>query len=1062
MSRFFINRPIVAMVISIIIVIIGTLSIFELPIAQFPNVVPPQIQVTAQYTGADALTVEAAVATPIEQQMSGVEGMEYMYSVNASNGQMQLNIFFEIGSDPNIDQILAQMREAQAESQLPNSVREQGITVQQAYSSPLLVFALYSPNETFDSVFLANYTYINLQYAMTRVNGIGNVMIFGAGQYAMRIWVDPDRLAKMNITVPEVVNAIEAQNTVNPAGQIGAEPAPDGVQFTYTVRTQGRLVTEDEFADIIVRANPDGSLVRIRDIGRVELGAQTYNLEGRFNGKPSAVLAVYQQPGSNALATAKAARDLIKEMSESFPEDLEYSISLDTTLAITAGMEEIIQTLFEALALVILVVFVFLQGWRATLIPLIAIPVALIGTFMFFPVIGFSINTLSLFGLVLAIGLVVDDAIVVVEAVEHHIELGLSPKEATIKAMSEVQGPVIATALIMAAVFLPTLFLPGMTGQMYQQFAVTIAISVLLSAFNALTLSPALSALLLRPRKETKGPLGKFFNGFNKAFGYATNKYVNTCRALIRRSLLSVALLLIIAGAAGGLGSMLPSSFIPEEDQGYLFGFVQLPNASSLQRTRDVSAEVQQAIQKIPGVKDVTSVIGFNLLSSVQATYNGFFFISLNPWDERTDRKEKIKPLQYFITSAIAEVPGAVGFAFPPPAIPGVGSSGGITFMLEDRSGGTVEFLAEQTEKFIAAAQKRPELSMVSTTWIPDTPQVYVDVNQAKALKQGVQLSNVYQTMQAFMGGVFVNFFNRFGQQWQVYVEAEGDLRTEAGDVGQFYVRNDADQTLPLSSLIRIEHIVGPEFTMRFNMYRCAQINASIGQGYSTAQAMAALEEVFADTMPPEMGYDYSGMSYQEKVAAEGVSITTIFALSLVFVFLILAAQYESWTLPFSVLLCTPVAVMGAFLALNLRIMDNNLYAQIGLIMLIGLAAKNAILIVEFAKMEFENGKTLIEAALTGAQIRLRPILMTAFAFILGCVPLWTASGSGSISRQNLGTTVIGGMLAATLIAIFFIPFAFYLVEKLSGAEKNRPETKPDDKDSSGSADQPLMDSDKH
>ncbi|MFV0415467.1 MAG: efflux RND transporter permease subunit, partial [Chthoniobacterales bacterium] len=1033
MSSFFIRRPIVAIVIAILTTLIGAISILELPIAQFPNVIPPQIQVTAQYVGADALTVEESVATPIEQQMSGVEGMEYMYSVNASNGQMQLNVFFEIGTQPNTDQILAQLRQSQASSQLPTPVNQQGVVVQQSYSSPLLVYSIYSPKGTYDSIFLANYAYINLKYALTRVKGVGSVAIYGAGQYAMRIWVDPDLMAKLNVTVPEVVNAIQQQNTVNPAGQIGAEPSPKGVSFTYTVRTTGRLVTEEEFGDIIVRANQNGSLIRVKDVARVELGAQSYNLEGRYQGQPAAVISISQQPGSNAIATANSVRKLMADLSKNFPEDLEYTTSLDTTLAITSSMEEIVHTIIEAIILVVIVVFVFLQGWRATLIPLIAIPVSLVGTFMFFPLIGFTLNTLSLFGLVLAIGLVVDDAIVVVEAVEHNIEKGLSPRDATEQAMKEVQGPVIATALIMAAVFLPTLFLPGMTGQMYQQFAVTIAISVIISAFNALSLSPALSSMLLRPRKEAKGILGRAFGGFNRVFGYATNKYVNACRMLIRRGVLAVALLLIISGVVGGLGKSLPSGFIPEEDQGYIFGFVQLPKASSLQRTRAVSQEVEKGLENLKGVKNVSSVVGFNLLSTVQSTYSAFFFINFEPWDERQTPETSASAILEKASEIIGQVPGAVGFAFPPPAIPGVGTSGGITLMLEDRTGRSVEFLAEQTNKFIEAVQKRPEFANAATVWIPDTPQVYIDVLESKALKQGVQLSDIYQTMQAFMGGSFVNFFNRFGQQWQTYVSAQSDFRSGMNNIGEFFVRNSDGKSIPLSSMIQIKRITGPEFTMRFNMYRSVQINAVPAKGYSAGQAMAAIEEVFNETMPPGMGYDYSGMSYQAKVAAEGISINTIFAISLIFVFLILAAQYESWSLPFSVLLCTPVAVLGAFLALKFRVMELNLYVQIGLIMLIGLSAKNSILIVEFAKQEFEKGATLFEAALKGAEIRLRPILMTSFAFILGCVPLWRASGSGAISRQNLGTTVIGGMLAASFIAIFLVPFTFYIIEKLSG-----------------------------
>ena len=1045
MSNFFIRRPIVAMVIAIIIVIVGLVAMAGLPIAQFPNIVPPQIQVQTTYVGADALTVEASVATPIEQQMSGVEGMDYMYSINANNGMMTLNVIFDTSTVATTDQILAQMRQTQASAQLPQDVRNFGVTVEQSASSPLGVFVLFSPKGSYDPTFLANYAYININDPMTRVPGMGSVSIFGAGQYAMRIWVQPDRLATLNITVPEVIRAVQAQNNVNPAGQIGGEPVPQGQVFTFTVNTTGRLVTEQDFENIVIRANSDGSIVRVKDVARVNLGSQVYNLRGRFNGQNSAIMAVYQLPGSNAVDTMKQARVLMEKMKEQFPADLDYTIALDTTLAVTEGMKEIVKTLFEAMALVILVVFIFLQGWRATLIPLIAVPVSLIGTFAIFPLLGFSINTLSLFGLVLAIGLVVDDAIVVVEAIESHIEEGLSPRDAAIKAMSQVQGPVVAIALILAAVFIPTVFIPGITGAMYQQFAVTMAVSVIISAFNALTLSPALGALLLRPKKEGKGPLARFFRAFNTAFGKATNGYGSVCASLMRKLIISLALILLIGLAGGGIGAKMPSGFIPEEDQGYLFGVVQLPRASSLQQTDATSREIESILLKTPGVEYVTSIVGFNLLSSVQSTYTGFFFITLEEWSKRKTPELQVDAIQAHINRELAALPKpTASFAFPPPAIPGVGTAGGVTFILEDRSGASVEFIAKNTQEFMLAAKKRPELTNVFTIALWDVPQYYVSVDQAQAMIQGVSLSDAYQTLQTFLGGYFVNYFNRFGLQWQVYIQAEGDYRTEIDNLGLFYVANKDGNSVPINSFVNSERSFGPEFIMRYNMYRCSQINAAVSPGYSTGQAMKALEGVFAETMPNGMGFDYLGMSFQEQKAAQGVPASAIFGLSLLFVFLILAAQYESWSLPFSVLLTTPIAVFGAFAGLLARGMQNNLYAQIGLVMLIGLAAKNAILIVEFARDEYEKGKPLFEAALGGAKLRLRPILMTAFAFILGTVPLAIATGSGAVSRRVLGTTVIGGMLAATFISIFLIPASFYFVEKFFvGKKKDEGEAAP-------------------
>lgn len=1032
MAKFFIRRPIVAIVIAIITVVLGLVAMRKLPIAQFPQIVPPQIMITATYPGADAQTIEQAVAAPVEQQMNGVDNMMYMQSINANDNTMQLVVTFGVDTDPNTDQVNVQNRLSQAAANLPPEVSQYGMTFRKQMGLPLLGIALYSPHKTHDSLFMANYANINLIDPISRIPGVGQVLIFGAGDYSMRIWVRPDLMAKLGLTVPDLARAIQAQSSVNPAGQLGGPPAPPGTGMTYVVRTQGRLMTADQFGQIVVRANPDGSVVRLKDVARLELGALTYKQISRFNGQPGCILAVFQEPGSNALAVANSVKKVVAQMQARFPSDLQYAYGLDTTVPVTEGIHEIALTLLEALALVILVVYLFLQNWRATLIPLVAVPVSLIGTFAFFPLFGFSINTLSLFGLVLAIGLVVDDAIVVVEAVEHHIEQGMTPREATQQAMKEVSGPVVGIALILVSVFVPMALTGGIQGLLNQQFALTIAISVAISAFNALTLSPALSALLLRPRKHSKGPLARFFALFNRGFARTTHGYLRVSHGLIRKSVIALLLLAAFAALDGSMAKRLPTSFLPQEDYGFFFLNVQLPAAASLQRTDAALRDIDRILAKEPGVGSYTTIAGFSLLSRVSASYNGFYFVSLKPYEERNSAQLNAEAIIKHLNGELARsIPQATAFAFSPPPIPGLGNAGGFSFWLQDRSGGSVDFLAQNLQKFLAAARKRPELTGVTSLFSAAVPQVYLDVDRDRALKQGIALSDVYQTLQAYLGGLYVNQFNRFGRQWRVFLQADGQYRVNEQDINQFYVRNNKGDMVPLSALVTTRKVTGPEFTNRFNLYRAAQVIGAAAPGYSSGQALAALEQVEKQTMPPQMGYEWSDLSYQETHLSS--STGAMFAISLMFVFLILAALYESWSLPFSVLLSVPVAVFGAFMGIVLRHYSIDVYTQIGLIMLIGLAAKNAILIIEFARAEYQKGRGLVESALSGAQLRLRPILMTSFALILGCVPLWMASGSGSVSRRILGTVVIAGMLSATLLGIFLIPALFVVVEKLTG-----------------------------
>ena len=1033
MGEFFVRRPIVAMVISIIIVILGYLAMQTTPIAQYPDIVPPLVKITTSFTGANALNVEQAIATPIEQKVNGVENMLYMKSINTSDGACTIEVTFDVGTDLDNANMLTQNKEKQAEPFLPQSVKQQGVSIKKSLSFPMLLFTLTSNNPKYDAKFLNNYASINIVDALARIRGVGEVTLFGS-DYSMRIWLNASQMAKLGVTVSEIKNALNAQNMISPGGKFGAEPAPAGTEFTYSATLQDRLVTEKQFAGIIVRSKEDGAQVLLGDIARIELGTENYSTITRRNGQHAAVIAIYQMPGSNALEVAAKAKAAMDEMSERLPQDIEYQESLDTTLAITAGIDDIIKTLFEAILLVILVVFVFLQNWRATLIPLITVPVSLMGAIAVFPLLGFSINTLSLLGLVLAIGIVVDDAIVVVEAVMHHIEHGKTPREATIQAMKEVSGPVIAIALILIAVFVPVAMTPGITGRFYQQFALTIAVSVAFSAFSALSLSPALCAMLLKPTKpldEQKGLLPKFYRGFNKVFGSVTTKYLGGAGFFARKSFRVVGLLIVVIAVAAVLGIKVPAGFIPEEDMGYVLVNINTPPASSLQRTDEVTRKVEAILAKEEALYAYTAVNGFSLLTGSNLPSNGFIFVSLKPWEERDMTAKQLATKLNMIFGS--QITNATVMAFGPPAIQGLGASAGFSMMLQDRSGNTPQYLADQTRAFIAAAQKRPEIKRIYTTFNAGSPQIKLEIDNEKAMKLGVSVSTVTEALGAFLGASYVNDFNRFGRQYKVFLQAEGKDRQNPEALQQIYVKNADGDMVPVSTLVTVTKVTGPDFTNRLNLFRSAEIGGEPAEGYSSSQALAALEEVADKVLPTTMSYDYINLSYQEKHSPGGASV---FIMALVFVFLILAAQYESWKLPFSVLLGTPFAVFGAFLGLFLARFANdayvlNVFAQIGLVMLIGLAAKNAILIVEFAKAEQEKGVPLLEAAMTSAKLRFRPILMTAFAFILGVTPLLTAVGAGSQARIVMGMAVFSGMLVATILGVLIVPGLFVMIENM-------------------------------
>ena len=1044
MADFFIRRPIVAIVASIVITLLGLAVLQKLSIEQYPELSPPTIRVETTYQGAAAEVVEQSVATPIEQQVNGVDNMIYMKSLNTSDGRMLLDVSFQVGMNRDMANVLAQNRVSQAQSRLPQEVTQQGVTVKKINPSILMVISLYSPKGTRDAQFLNNYAMINIRDALLRVPGIAQVDLYGGAEYGMRVWLRPDRLTALGLTPSDVISAIKEQNLQAPAGQVGGAPSPPGQEFTYTVKAPGRLTTGEEFENIILRQTTGGGELRIKDVGRAELGSENYKSFGRAIVKDSAghwqegaaaSLTVYLLPGANQLASADGIYKTLQELSGYFPADMAYEIVYDTTPSVKASIHEILKTLVEAFILVSLVVFVFLQSFRATIIPLLTVPVSLVGTFIFFPLLGFSINTLTMFGLVLAIGIVVDDAIVVVEAVIHHIEHGKTPHDATVQAMKEVSGPVVAIALILSAVFVPVALLGGLTGRLYQQFALTIAISVLLSAFLALSLAPALCAMILKPAKPTGGPLGAFYRGFNKVFEVTTGTYVNWTKLFVRRAILTIGVVVLATVLTGALGKVLPSGFVPDEDMGIFMINAQLPPASSLERTEGVVRQVEAVLRNTQGIMACTGIGGLGILTNSFSPEFASFFCKLTPWEERKSKELHVSGITQTLRRSLAGIPGAVIFPFTPPTIPGFGAAGGFNFLLQDRSGTmSVAELGKQTQVFLDAARKRPELANLFTSFNPQVPQVGVELDREKARALGVPINDVFAALSASMGGAYVNDFNRFGRLYRVYVQAEAAYRQKPSDIGQFYVRSKTtNQMIPLSTLVRVTPTNGTEVTVRFNLFRSVEITGVPGPGYTSGQAMTALEQTAAQVLPREMGYAYTGFSYQEKTAPPP---GPTFVLAIVFVFLLLAALYESWKLPWAVLLETPLVALGAFLGVWVAGYDNNVFVQVGLIMLVGLAAKNAILIVEFAKAQHEQGKPIEESALEAARLRFRPILMTAFAFIMGVVPLVLASGAGAAAQNRMGTAVFAGMLVATVVGVFLIPGLFAMVERIGFGKK--------------------------
>ncbi|TAJ88898.1 efflux RND transporter permease subunit [Reyranella sp.] len=1036
MSKFFIDRPVFASVLSIVIVLAGLVAMRALPISQYPQIVPPDVVVTANYPGATAETIASTVAAPLEQQINGVERMLYMRSTSTGSGTMSITISFEIGTNPDQNAINVNNRVQRALPLLPAEVARQGVVVQKRSTSILMVMTMSSPERRYDTVFISNYALVNVIDELRRLPGVGDAALFGASDYSMRIWLRPDKLAQFNLTPGDVAAVIREQNSQFAAGRFGDEPMKNPQTFTYSATTPARLVDPSQFEDIIIRSDEIGGALRLKDVARVELGALTYGFSAIFNGAPAVPIGVYLQPGANALEVAQSVKDAMQRISKRFPEGLRYDIPFNTTRFVEVSIEEVVITFIEAIALVVLVVFLFLQSVRAMIIPVIAIPVSIIGTFAGMYMLGFSINMLTLFGLVLAIGIVVDDAIVVLENVERIMATeGLSPRAAAIKAMQQVTGPVIAIVLVLCAVFVPVSFLGGLAGELYRQFAVTIAVSVVISGIVALTLTPALAALILKPgHSKPWWPFAKFNTGFE----WLSDRYAGGVSFLLKRAVVGIAGSLIIVGLAVALYQRVPGGLVPNEDQGYVFLVTALPPAASLARTREVTAKASEALSQNPAVANVVTFSGFDLLSLAQKTNSGISFVTLKDWSERKDPKQDARNLAPSLSALNANFKDGVVIGFNPPPILGMSTTGGFEFYLQDRSGGSLASLSEAANKVVQAAAQRPELRGVSTTFTTAVPQYRIDVDREKAKAIGIPINTIFDTMQASFGSFYVNDFTLFGRTYRVSLSSEPDFREKPDDLRQVFVRSDRNVMVPLNELVSVTRVVGPDTVDRFNIFPSAKILGGPAPGYSSGQAIAAMQQVVAATLPNDYTIGWTGSAYQE-LATQG-SGRLGFVFGLVMVFLILAAQYERWSLPLAVITAVPFAVFGALLAVWLRGLENDVYFQIGLVTLIGLAAKNAILIVEFASQRYQDGLSAYDAAMEAARLRFRPIVMTSLAFILGVLPLATSTGAGSASRHSIGTGVIGGMLAATFIAILFVPLFFKLLTRRRKAE---PPTNP-------------------